>query len=99
MVFFVVFISNIIKINHFVMYKNDNREKNKFHPRETYLDTNNFYWVIDAVYGSNLEGVNLVKRLHTNNQHICIDSLKPRSNKNERECKKRGCDCFYVSDY
>ena len=81
------------------MYKNDNRDKNKFHPMVTYLDTNNFYLAIDAVYGSNLEGVNLAKRLHANNQQMGIDSLKPRSNKNERKYKKSGCDCFYVSDY
>ena len=28
---------------------------------------------------------NLVKRPHANNQQVCIDCLKPRSNKNERE--------------
>ena len=38
---------------------------------------------------------NLAKRLHTK----CIDCLKPRSNKNERGCKKCGCDYFYVSNY
>ena len=26
---------------------------------------------------------------------MCIDCLKPRSNKNECECKKCSCDCFY----
>ena len=31
---------------------------------------------------------------HTNNQQKCIDCLKPRSNKNESECKKCGCDHF-----
>ena len=34
-----------------------------------------------------------------NNQQKCIDCLKPRSNKNERECKKCGCDYFYVPNY
>ena len=29
---------------------------------------------------------------HTNNQQKCIDCLKPRSNKNEHECKKCGCN-------
>ena len=36
---------------------------------------------------------------HINNQQMCLDCLKPRSNENERECKKRGCDYFYVSNY
>ena len=76
---------------------------------------NSFYgWaMINAVYGSNLEIVksnqrfyskkyqsdNLAKRLYTNNLQKCIDCLKPRSNKNERECKKYGCDYFYVPNY
>ena len=38
----------------------------------------------------------VAKRLCTNNQQMRIDCLKPRSNKNERECKNCGCDCFYV---
>ena len=50
------------------------KTKAKSHPRVTYLDTINFY-------GSNLENVNLAKRLHKNNQQMCIDCLKPRSNK------------------
>ena len=75
-------------------------KKIKSHPRVTYLDTNNFYGLaLNSVYGSNLESVNLAKRLHTNNQQKCIDCLKPRSNKNERECKKCGCDYFYVPNY
>ena len=41
---------------------------------------------------------NLAKRLHTNNQQMRIDCLKPRSNKNQRECKICGCDTF-VSNY
>ena len=36
---------------------------------------------------------------YTNNQQKCIDCLKPRSNKNERECKKCGCNYFYVPNY
>ena len=32
-----------------------------------------------------------------NNQQKCIDCLKPRSNKNELECKKCGCNEFYTS--
>ena len=74
--------------------------KTKSHPRITYLDTNNFYGLaINVVYCSNLESVSLVKRLHTNNQQKSIECLKPRSNKNERECKKCGCDYFYVPNY
>ena len=74
--------------------------KTKSHPRVTYLDTNNFYGLaINAVYGSNLKSVNLVKRLPTNNQQKCIDFLKPRSNKNERECKTCGCNYIYVPNY
>ena len=42
---------------------------------------------------------NLAKRLHTINQQKCIDCLKPRSNKNERECKNCGCSFFYVPIY
>ena len=74
--------------------------KIKSHPGVTYLDTNNFYGLaVNSVYGSNLESVNLTKRLHTNNQQKCIDCLKPRSNKCERECKKYSCDCFYVPKF
>ena len=56
----------------------------------------------------NLESVKSIKRFrpkkyqsdnHTNNQEKCIDCLKPRSNKNEREHKKCGCDYFYVPNY
>ena len=60
--------------------------KIKSHPKVTYLDTNNFYWTINTVYGSNLKSDSLAKRLHTNNQQMCIDCFKPRSNKNERDC-------------
>ena len=34
-----------------------------------------------------------------NNQKVCIDCLKPRSNKNKFECKNCGCTDFYVLDY
>ena len=61
--------------------------KSKSHSRVTYLDTNNFYWAIDSVYGSNLESGNLAKRFHTNNQQKCVDCLKPRSDKYERNVK------------
>ena len=39
------------------------------------------------------------KKYQSDNQQKCIDCLKPRSNKNERECKKCGCDYFYVPNY
>ena len=39
------------------------------------------------------------KRPHENNQKVCIDCLKPRSNKNKFECKNCGCTDFYVLDY
>ena len=39
------------------------------------------------------------KRFHANNQQKCIDCLKPRSNKNELECKKRGYNEFYAPNY
>ena len=32
------------------------------------------------------------RSLRENNQQKCIDCLKPRSNKNELECKKCGCN-------
>ena len=59
-------------------------------------------------FESNLENVKSNKRPylkkcqsgnHTNNQQVCVDCLKPRSNKNEDECKKCGCDYFYVPNY
>ena len=39
------------------------------------------------------------KSLRKNNQKVCIDCLKPRSNKNKFECKNCGCTEFYVLDY
>ena len=48
---------------------------------------------------SKIYASNLAKRLRTNNQQMCIDCLKPRSNKNELEYKKCGCDYFYVPNY
>ena len=38
-----------------------------------------------------------VRSFRENNQQKCIDCLKPRSNKNELECKKCGCNEFYTS--
>ena len=34
-----------------------------------------------------------------NNQKVCINCLKPSSNKNKFECKNCGCTKFYVLDY
>ena len=34
------------------------------------------------------------RRPHENNQKVCIDCLKPRSNKNKFECKNCGCTEF-----
>ena len=39
------------------------------------------------------------RRFRENNQQVCIDYLKPRSNKNKFECKNCGCTDFYVLDY
>ena len=38
-------------------------------------------------------------RLCKNNQQVCIDCLKPRSKKNNFECKNCGCTTFYVFNY
>ena len=39
------------------------------------------------------------RSLRENNQQKCIDCLKPRSNKNELECKRCGCNHFFVPNY
>ena len=39
------------------------------------------------------------RRSRENNKRVCIDCLKPRSNKNKFECKNCGCTEFYVLDY
>ena len=39
------------------------------------------------------------RMLCKNNQQKCIDCLKPSSIKNELECKKCGCNEFYVPNY
>ena len=36
------------------------------------------------------------RRFRENNQQKCIGCLKPRLNKNERECKKCACNEFYT---
>ena len=40
-----------------------------------------------------------VESYQSDNQQKCIDCLKPRSNENERVCKKFGCNYFYVPNY
>ena len=40
-----------------------------------------------------------VRSFRENNQQKCIDCLKPRSNKNELECEKCGCNEFYLPNY
>ena len=39
------------------------------------------------------------RRIRKKNQEKCIHCLKPRSNKSEPECKKCGCNEFYVFNY
>ena len=39
------------------------------------------------------------RQLCENNQKVCLDRIKPRSNKNKFECKICGCIEFYVLDY
>ena len=39
------------------------------------------------------------RQFHENNQKVCLDCLKPRSNKNKFECKKCGSTDLYVLDY
>ena len=39
------------------------------------------------------------RRSQENNQKVCIDCLKPRSNKNKFECKNCGSTKLYVLDY
>ena len=39
------------------------------------------------------------RRFRKNNQQVCMNCLKPRSNKNKFDCKKYGCTEFYVLDY
>ena len=42
---------------------------------------------------------NYARRFHENNQKVCIDCLKPRSDKNKFERKNCGCTESYVLDY
>ena len=39
------------------------------------------------------------RRFPENNQQVCIDCLKSRSNTNKFECKKCGCTEVYVLHY
>ena len=42
---------------------------------------------------------NDVRRVREKNQQKCIDYLKPKSNKNELECKKCVCNESYAPNY
>ena len=39
------------------------------------------------------------KSFRKNNQKVCIDCLKPWSNKNKFKCKNCGCTDFHMLDY
>ena len=39
------------------------------------------------------------RQICKNNQKVCIDCLKPRSNKNRFECKNCDCTDFHLLDY
>ena len=39
------------------------------------------------------------KSFPKNDEKVCIDCLKPRSNKNKFDCKNCSCTDFYVFDY
>ena len=36
------------------------------------------------------------RRPHKNNQKVCIDCVKPRTNKKNFQCRNRGCTEFYA---
>ena len=58
--------------------------------------------IVDSVFNSKSIRSNkrsYRKKYQINNQQRCIDCLKPRSNKNELECEKCGCNYFYVPNY
>ena len=42
---------------------------------------------------------NYARSFHKNNQKVCIDCLKSKSNKNRLKCKNCGCTEFYVLNY
>ena len=54
-----------------------------------------FKRLLSEIYAAKSLSFSLCK----NNQQVCIDCLKPRSNKNKFECKNCGCTEFYVLDY
>ena len=39
------------------------------------------------------------KSFPKNDEKVCIDCLKPRSNENKFDCKNCSCTDFYVFDY
>ena len=54
-----------------------------------------FKRLLSEIYAAKSLSFSLCK----NNQQVCIDCLKPRSNKNKFECKNCGSTSFYVHDY
>ena len=55
-------------------------------------------------FESNSKSIKSYKWFHpikyqSDNQQKCIDYFKPRSNKNELECKTCGCNYFYVPQH
>ena len=58
--------------------------------RTTSKTKSNFERLLSKIYA---------RRFCKNNQQVCIDCLKPRSNKNNFHCKNCGCTKFYVFDY
>ena len=54
-----------------------------------------FKRLLSEIYAAKSLSFSLCK----NNQQVCIDCLKPRSNKNNFECKNCGCTKFDGLDY
>ena len=54
-----------------------------------------FKRLLSEIYAAKSLSFSLCK----NNQQVCIDCLKPRSNKNKFECKNCGYINFYVFGY
>ena len=54
-----------------------------------------FKRLLSEIYAAKSLSFSLCK----NNQQVCIDCLKPRSNKNKFECKNYGYINFYVFGY
>ena len=58
--------------------------------RTTSKTKSNFERLLSKIYA---------RRFCKNNQQVCIDCLKPRSNKNKFECKSCGYSEFCVLNY